>query len=87
VNCLAADVHIIDLMGDRLHSNHSLLNCGQTLVYLSACTITYHCCYTDKCNTYENPILSSSSSLSTLFILKRIVITFNILHIYHRFLS
>ncbi len=86
MNCLAADIHIIDLMGDRLHSNLSSLNCGQTLFYSTACTIAYHCCYIDKCNKYENPFLLSSTS-SSLFILKGIVISFIILLICHRFLS
>ncbi len=83
MNCLVADIHIIDLTGDRLQSNYSLANCGQTRVYSSACTIAYQCCYTDKCNTYENLLLSSSSS--SLFVLKRIVISSNILLIYHWF--
>jgi hypothetical protein len=72
-------------MGDRVHSNHSLLNCGQTLIYSSVCTIAYHCCYTNKCNTYETPILSSSSS--SLVILKRIVPIFNMFLICHWSLS
>jgi hypothetical protein len=83
VNCLAADIHIIDLTGDQLHSNHTLLNCGQTLIYSSACTIAYHCCHKNKCNTYENPLLLSSSS-TTLFIFKKIVISFHLLLLYHK---
>ena len=90
MNCLAADIHIIDLRGDRLHSNHSSVSCGQTLSYSSACSIAYHCCYTDKCNTYESTFISillSSSSSSTIFIFERIVINFSILLIYHWFLQ
>jgi hypothetical protein len=84
MNCLAANIHIIDLTGDRLQSNYSLANCGQTLTYSSACTVAFHCCYTDKCNRYENPRLLSSSS-SSLFVLKQIVISSNIFLIYHWF--
>ncbi|CAF0724743.1 unnamed protein product [Adineta steineri] len=77
ITCIAADIHLIDLRGDRLHSNHSSVTCGQKLSYLSTCTINYRCCYTDRCNTYENTMLSSSSP-SSLFILKIIVISFHI---------
>lgn len=90
MNCLAADIHVIDLMGNRIHSNHSLLNCGQTLIYSTACTIAYHCCYTNKCNKYESPMPSSSSSpppLAMLFLLKRIIISSNLFLLYHRFLT
>ncbi|CAF0763132.1 unnamed protein product [Rotaria sordida] len=82
MNCLSMGIHVTDLTGDQSHSNHSPSNCDQTLSYSSACTVSYYCCSTDKCNTYEKPLLlSSSSSSSLLFRINKIVFSFYI--IYH----
>lgn len=75
MNCPAADVNIIDLTGDGAHTNYSSLNCGHTRVYSAICTVAYQCCYTNGCNTYENLPVALSSSTSLLFLLKRIVIS------------
>ncbi|CAF3911591.1 unnamed protein product [Rotaria sp. Silwood2] len=80
MNCLSIDIHVIDLTGDQSHLNHSRSNCGQTLSYSSVCAVSYYCCSIDKCNTYDNPLLPSSSSL-LLFRIKRIV--FNLYIIYY----
>ena len=66
MNCLAANIHSVDLTGDGLHANYSASNCGHTRVYSNICTVAYNCCYTNRCNTYETSQIASSSSSSLL---------------------